>query len=151
MCETPSWKLEPRPLPPTPHKHLYLWSDHHIKGAWWLKTSYCFRVHTCVEIFSMGPAMQTIWSTQLLSQLKKKHFYHIQTLVYSACLNSLKISQYWPSGALTLLWINFKYYDFLNKECKVVDLDNDDDGGDQKKLTETILMMKSQILTCEKY
>ena len=47
--------------------------------------------------------------------------------------------------------MNFKYYDLLYKECKVVDLDNDDDGGDQKKLTETILMMKSQILTYEKY
>ena len=35
MCEAPSWKLEPRPLPPTPHKHLYLWSDYHTKGVRW--------------------------------------------------------------------------------------------------------------------
>ena len=28
VCEALSWKLEPRPLPSTPHKHLYLWSDH---------------------------------------------------------------------------------------------------------------------------
>ena len=47
--------------------------------------------------------------------------------------------------------MNLKYYDLLNKECKVVDLDNDDDGGNKKKLTETILMMKSQILTHKKY
>ena len=35
MCEIPSWRLEPQPLPPTPYKHLYLWSDHRTKGAWW--------------------------------------------------------------------------------------------------------------------
>ena len=31
--------------------------------------------------------------------------------------------------------MNLKYYDLLNKDCKVVDLDNDDDGGDKKKLS----------------
>ena len=36
MCETLFWRLEPRPLPPTPHKHLCLWSDHRIKGVQWL-------------------------------------------------------------------------------------------------------------------
>ena len=35
MCEAPSWKLEPWPLPLTPHKHLYLWSDYHTEGVWW--------------------------------------------------------------------------------------------------------------------
>ena len=30
--ETPPWRLESRPLPPTPHMHLYLWSDHYTKG-----------------------------------------------------------------------------------------------------------------------
>ena len=33
MYEVPSWKFEPRPLFPTPHKHLYLWSDHRVKGV----------------------------------------------------------------------------------------------------------------------
>ena len=33
MYEALSWKLESWPLPPTPHKHLYLWSDHHTKGV----------------------------------------------------------------------------------------------------------------------
>ena len=32
MCETPSWKLELPPLPPTPYKYLNLWSDHRTKG-----------------------------------------------------------------------------------------------------------------------
>ena len=43
MCEAPSWKLEPQSLPPIPHKHLYLWSDHHTKGARWSysKTKEC--------------------------------------------------------------------------------------------------------------
>ena len=27
--------LNPNPYPTTPHKHLYLWSDHHTKGAQW--------------------------------------------------------------------------------------------------------------------
>ena len=38
MCETPSWRLEPWPLPPTPHKHLYLWSDQCTKmcGGYYL-------------------------------------------------------------------------------------------------------------------
>ena len=35
MCETLSWRIEPRHLLPTPHKYLYLWSDYHIKGARW--------------------------------------------------------------------------------------------------------------------
>ena len=46
MCETPSWRLEFQFLPPTPHKHLYLWSDHHIKSArWWiLNLLECFSI-----------------------------------------------------------------------------------------------------------
>ena len=36
MCEVLSWRLKPRPLPPTPHKYLYLGSDYRIKGARWL-------------------------------------------------------------------------------------------------------------------
>ena len=39
MCETPSWRLKPQLLPPTPHKHLYLCNDHHTKGAWWFLIS----------------------------------------------------------------------------------------------------------------
>ena len=35
MCEAPSWRLELWLLPPTPHKHLYLWSDHCTKDAQW--------------------------------------------------------------------------------------------------------------------
>ena len=35
VCETPSWRFEFRPLPPTLHKHLYLWSDHHTNGVRW--------------------------------------------------------------------------------------------------------------------
>ena len=30
VCETSSWKLELRPIPPTSHKHLYLQNDHCI-------------------------------------------------------------------------------------------------------------------------
>ena len=30
-----SWRLEPYPLTPIPHKHLYLWSDHRTKGIQW--------------------------------------------------------------------------------------------------------------------
>ena len=33
--------LKPRPLPPTPHKHLYLWSDHHTKGMRWYPYKFC--------------------------------------------------------------------------------------------------------------
>ena len=36
MCvKFPPGDLNPDfcPLPPTPHKHLYLWSDHRTKGA----------------------------------------------------------------------------------------------------------------------
>ena len=36
VCEAPSWRLEPRSLPPTLHKHLYLWSDHRTKGVRWI-------------------------------------------------------------------------------------------------------------------
>ena len=39
MCKIPFWRLESWPLPPIPHKHLYLWSDHHTKGAWWYVTT----------------------------------------------------------------------------------------------------------------
>ena len=35
MCEVSSWKLESRPLPPTPYKHLYLWSGYRTKGVRW--------------------------------------------------------------------------------------------------------------------
>ena len=31
--EVPSWTFESRLLPPMPHKHLYLWSDHHTCGC----------------------------------------------------------------------------------------------------------------------
>ena len=48
VCETPSLRLEPRPLPPTLHKHLYLWSDHRTKSVSWFKKSF---FHTCVCIF----------------------------------------------------------------------------------------------------
>jgi len=27
--------LNPDPYPLTLHKHLYFWSDHRAKGAWW--------------------------------------------------------------------------------------------------------------------
>ena len=40
VCEAPSWILELRPLPPTSHEHLYLWSNHYTKGARWLKFSF---------------------------------------------------------------------------------------------------------------
>ena len=33
MCKAPFWKLEFQSLPPTPYKHLYLWSDHRIKSV----------------------------------------------------------------------------------------------------------------------
>ena len=46
MCETPSWRLKPRPLSPTLHKYLYLWSDHRsdhrTKDMRWLL--YKFRI-----------------------------------------------------------------------------------------------------------
>ena len=35
MYETPSWRLELWPLPSTPYKHLYLWSDYCTKGVRW--------------------------------------------------------------------------------------------------------------------
>ena len=35
MCETPFWRIEPQSLSPTPHKHLYLWSNHRTKGVQW--------------------------------------------------------------------------------------------------------------------
>ena len=38
MCEALSWKLESQPLPPTPHKYLYLWSDYRAKGMQWCQT-----------------------------------------------------------------------------------------------------------------
>ena len=28
VCETSFWKFKSQPMPPTPYKHLYLWSDH---------------------------------------------------------------------------------------------------------------------------
>ena len=37
MCEAPPIKRRSFSL--TPHKHLYLWSDHHIKGAQWCHNS----------------------------------------------------------------------------------------------------------------
>ena len=39
MCVTPSWRLESLPLPPTPHKYLYLWNDHRTNGARWFLLS----------------------------------------------------------------------------------------------------------------
>ena len=33
MCKASFWKLEFQSLPPTPYKHLYLWSDHRIKSV----------------------------------------------------------------------------------------------------------------------
>ena len=32
VCKSLSYRLEPRPLPPTTHKYLYLWSDHMSKS-----------------------------------------------------------------------------------------------------------------------
>ena len=40
MCETPSWRLELWPLPPTLHKHLYLYSDHRTKDVRWVWRSH---------------------------------------------------------------------------------------------------------------
>ena len=37
VYEAPTWRFEPLPLLPTPYKHLYLWSDHRTKNAWWLQ------------------------------------------------------------------------------------------------------------------
>ena len=39
VYEVSSWILESQPLTPTPYKHLYLWSNHYIKGARWLQTN----------------------------------------------------------------------------------------------------------------
>ena len=35
LCEALTWRLGPQPLPPIPHKYLYLWNDHRSKGVWW--------------------------------------------------------------------------------------------------------------------
>ena len=37
MCEAPSWRLKPQPLPPTSYKQLYLWSDQHTNSVRWSK------------------------------------------------------------------------------------------------------------------
>ena len=45
MCEAPSQRLESRPLPSTPHKHLYSQNNHRTKEVRWLKfhqLGFCF-------------------------------------------------------------------------------------------------------------
>ena len=49
VCEAPSWRLEPRPLPPTPHKHLYLWNDHRTKGVQWFRYYILYR-YRCIKL-----------------------------------------------------------------------------------------------------
>ena len=42
MCDTLSCILESRPLPPTPNKYLYLWSDYRTKDVqWWVMIIKC--------------------------------------------------------------------------------------------------------------
>ena len=48
MCEAPSWILKLQSLPSTPHKHLYLGSDHCIKGAQWSLEYVCMYMCVCV-------------------------------------------------------------------------------------------------------
>jgi len=41
----PSGDLNSSPCPPTPHTHLYLWSDHRAKGARWYYSATWTKVH----------------------------------------------------------------------------------------------------------
>ena len=50
MCKTPFWRLEPRPLSPTPHKHLFLWSDYRTKGARWYLDKLTILVRVCLIV-----------------------------------------------------------------------------------------------------
>ena len=61
MCETPSWRSKLRPLPFTLHKHLYLWSDHHTKGAqWYLMIQFQFSI-CCFILFLISFLWPVIW------------------------------------------------------------------------------------------
>ena len=42
MYEGSSLRLESRFLPSTPHKHLFLWSDHHINSGRWLMLDFIY-------------------------------------------------------------------------------------------------------------
>ena len=48
VCETLSWRLKLRPLPPTLHKHLYLCSDHYTKGVRWSYILIYIYIYICV-------------------------------------------------------------------------------------------------------
>ena len=45
--------LNTDPYPPTPHKHLYLWSDHHTKGAQWFGIFRKLIVCACLQDFTI--------------------------------------------------------------------------------------------------
>ena len=56
MYESLSWRLEPRTLPLTPHKHLYLWSNYCTKGTRWYFPAYLIYI-LLLYIFILLPTI----------------------------------------------------------------------------------------------
>ena len=56
MYESLSWRLEPRILPPTPHKHLYLWSNYCTNGIRWYFPTYLIYI-LLLYIFILLPTI----------------------------------------------------------------------------------------------
>ena len=65
MYESLSWRLEPRTLPLTPHKHLYLWSNYCTKGTRWYFPAYLIYI-LLLYIFILLPTIFFFVSSHLL-------------------------------------------------------------------------------------
>ena len=55
MCVKISFKDLNPAFPPTPHKHLYFWSDHDVKEAWWYIASFYECVFIWMNLFLFLP------------------------------------------------------------------------------------------------
>ena len=84
MYESLSWRLEPRILPPTPHKHLYLWSNYCTNGIRWYFPTYliyilllyifillptifflCLLIFFFLLFFFFSPSHKATWSKRM--------------------------------------------------------------------------------------
>ena len=70
MCvKLPFGDLNPDSCAPTPHKHLYLWSNHRTKGARWYLLSIIWKHQNCV--FSFHHPNSKFWVFEWWKQTSK--------------------------------------------------------------------------------
>ena len=74
VCEAHFWRLEPRPLPSTPHKYLYLWSNYRTKGVrWWLCSNFKIHLKFIIILKQVRKSSKTCQKTEFWAKICLGH------------------------------------------------------------------------------